>query len=68
MEDYLDPRNAEGMPNLADSAFAMDFLLAVKNGIRNYRFAITETAQSRAKEFFMNKWKQPSTYIEKFRI
>ena len=44
MQDYLDPRNAEGMPNLADSAFAMDFLLAVKSGIRNYRFAITETA------------------------
>jgi similar to spore coat protein len=44
MQDYLDPRNAEGMPNLADSTFAMDFLLAVKNGIRNYSFAITETA------------------------
>ncbi|MFS0635401.1 spore coat protein [Mesobacillus foraminis] len=44
MEDYLDPRNSEGMPNLADSAFAMDFLLSVKNGIRNYGFAITETA------------------------
>ncbi|MEW9052326.1 MAG: spore coat protein [Neobacillus sp.] len=44
MQDYLDPRNAEGMPNLADSAFAMDFLLTVKTGIRNYGFAITETA------------------------
>ena len=44
MQDYLDPRNAEGMPNLADSTFAMDFLLSVKNGIRNYGFAITETA------------------------
>lgn len=30
MQDYLDPRNAEGMPNLADSTFAMDFLLSVK--------------------------------------
>ncbi len=44
MEDYLDPRNAEGMPNLADSALAMDFLLTIKNGLRNYGFAITETA------------------------
>jgi similar to spore coat protein len=44
MEDYLDPRNAEGMPNLADSAIALDFLLSIKNGIRNYGFAITETA------------------------
>ncbi|WP_338151895.1 spore coat protein [Mesobacillus campisalis] len=44
MKDYLDPRNAEGMPNLADSAIVMDFLLTVKNGIRNYGFALTETA------------------------
>ncbi|WP_235714658.1 spore coat protein [Neobacillus dielmonensis] len=43
MKDYLDPRNAEGMPNLADSAFALDFLISVKNGIRNYGFAIPET-------------------------
>jgi similar to spore coat protein len=50
MEDYLDPRNAEGMPNLADSAFALDFLLAVKNGIRNYGFAITETANPELKK------------------
>jgi similar to spore coat protein len=49
MEDYLDPRNAEGMPNLADSAFAMDFLLMVKSGIRNYGFAITETANPELK-------------------
>lgn len=28
-QDYLDPRNAEGMPNLADSAIALDFLLSV---------------------------------------
>ena len=44
MEDYLDPRNAEGMPNLADSAIAMEFLITVKSGIRNYGFALTETA------------------------
>ena len=50
MQDYLDPRNAEGMPNLADSAFAMDFLLSVKNGIRNYGFAITETANPELRE------------------
>ncbi len=44
MEDYLDPRNAEGMPNLADSAIAMDFLMTVKTGVRTYALAITETA------------------------
>jgi similar to spore coat protein len=52
MEDYLDPRNAEGMPSLADSAFAMDFLLTVKNGIRNYGFAITETANPELRRIF----------------
>ena len=52
MQDYLDPRNAEGMPNLADSAFAMDFLLSVKNGIRNYGFAITETANPELRRIF----------------
>ncbi|MBD8068697.1 spore coat protein [Bacillus sp. PS06] len=31
------------MPDLADSTFALDFLISVKNGIRNYGFAITET-------------------------
>ncbi len=52
LHDYLDPRNAEGMPNLADSAFAMDFLLSVKNGIRNYGFAITETADPQLRRTF----------------
>lgn len=44
MEDFLDPRNAEGMPSLADSAITMDFLMGIKTGIRNYSFAITESA------------------------
>ena len=68
MEDYLDPRNAEGMPDLADSAFAMDFLLAVKTGIRNYGFAITETANPELRKcIFKDKWKQPWIYMGKYR-
>jgi spore coat protein CotF len=55
LEDYLDPRNAEGMPNLADSAFAMDFLLTVKNGIRSYGFAITETANPELRRALHNQ-------------
>lgn len=42
--DFLDPGSAEGMPDKADAAFALDFLLSVKNGIRNYSFALTETS------------------------
>ncbi|MED4859876.1 spore coat protein [Bacillus atrophaeus] len=44
MNDYLDPQNAKGMPDLADSALALDFLISVKTGVRNYAAAITETA------------------------
>lgn len=42
--DYLDPINSVGMPDLADSTFALDFLLSVKNGVRNCAFALSETA------------------------
>ena len=43
-QDYLDPKYAEGMPKMADSAFALDFLLSIKTGIRYYAVALTETA------------------------
>ena len=42
--DFLDPINSVGMPDLADSSFALEFLLTVKNGVRNCAFAIAETA------------------------
>lgn len=47
--DFLDPINAEGMPKLADAAFALDFLLRAKNGVRNCAFAIAETATPEAR-------------------
>lgn len=43
-QDYLDPKYAEGMPKMADSAIAMDFLTSIKTGIRYYSVALTETA------------------------
>jgi similar to spore coat protein len=43
-QDYLDPKYAEGMPKMADSSIALDFLLSVKTGIRYYGIALTETA------------------------
>ncbi|MGG0719715.1 spore coat protein [Robertmurraya massiliosenegalensis] len=45
-EDYLDPKYAEGMPKMADSSFALDFLLSIKTGIRYCATALTETASS----------------------
>lgn len=49
MNDFLDPRNAEGMPKLADASFALDFLLSAKNGVRNLAFAIAETVTPEAR-------------------
>jgi spore coat protein CotF len=42
--DYLDPVNALHMPELADTTFAMDFLLRAKEGVRNIAVALTECA------------------------
>lgn len=47
--DYLEVENAEGMPGLVDSTIALDLLIGVKSGIRNYGFAITETANPEAR-------------------
>ncbi|WP_241663386.1 hypothetical protein [Peribacillus simplex] len=32
--DFLDPQGAEHMPEMADSSFALDFLLTVKSGVK----------------------------------
>ncbi|WP_017755511.1 spore coat protein [Calidifontibacillus oryziterrae] len=45
-QDYLDPKYAEGMPKMADAAFALDFLSSIKTAIRYYAITITETASS----------------------
>lgn len=44
VNDYLDPVNAVGMPEKIDSVIALDLLLTVKEAIRNYGIAISETA------------------------
>ena len=44
MQDYLDPINSVGMPELTDSGLALEFLLTTKTGIRNLSIALTETA------------------------
>jgi spore coat protein CotF len=47
--DYLDPSNALNMPEMADMTFAMDFLIRVKEGVRNTAIALTETASEGAR-------------------
>ncbi|MCY9404685.1 spore coat protein [Bacillus spizizenii] len=42
--DHLDPINSLHVPELADTTFAMDFLIRVKEGVRNTAVSLTETA------------------------
>ena len=53
--DYLDPLNSDGMPSLADSLFALDFLMAAKNGVRNCAIALTESATPEARVIIRNQ-------------
>ncbi|MDD7796074.1 spore coat protein [Clostridium sp. 'White wine YQ'] len=40
--DYLEVRNAEGMPKLIDETMSLTFLLNAKSGVRNCAIALTE--------------------------
>jgi similar to spore coat protein len=56
--DYLDPINSEGMPFLADSLFALDFLMAAKNGVRNCAIALSESATPEVRTVLRNQLDQ----------
>jgi spore coat protein CotF len=44
INDYLELRNAEGMPKLVDGTMSLGFLLNAKSGVRNCAIALTEAA------------------------
>jgi similar to spore coat protein len=44
INDYLELRNAEGMPKLVDATMSLAFLLNGKSGVRNCAIALTEAA------------------------
>lgn len=44
MSDYLDPRNAEGMPKLVDNMMSLTLMLNAKNAVRSYAIALSESA------------------------
>ncbi len=56
--DFLDPEMAEGMPEKTDAALSLEFLLSIKNGIRNYAFALTETASSEVRDALYRQMEQ----------
>ncbi|WP_121642952.1 spore coat protein [Bacillus vallismortis] len=43
-QDHLDPINSLNVPELADTTFALDFLIRAKEGVRNTAVDLTETA------------------------
>jgi len=49
INDYLEIENSEGMPNLSDSAIALEFIMSVKTGVRNLAIAVTEAASPEVK-------------------
>lgn len=56
--DYLDPINSLHVPELADTTFAMDFLLRAKEGVRNTAVALTESASPEVRELLRNQLMQ----------
>jgi spore coat protein CotF len=44
INDYLEVRNAEGMPKLVDASMSTALLLNAKSGVRNCAIALTEAA------------------------
>jgi spore coat protein CotF len=58
INDYLEVENAEGMPELADSALALEFLLTIKTGVRNIAIALTETANFELRQLYRTQIEQ----------
>lgn len=62
MNDYLDPMNSVGMPEKIDSAIALDLLITVKEAIRNYGVAITESASPEVRMTLRNQMEAAIDY------
>ncbi|WP_341478116.1 spore coat protein [Clostridium chromiireducens] len=55
INDYLELRNAEGMPKLVDATMSLGFLLNAKSGVRNCAIALTEAATPEVRIFLENQ-------------
>jgi spore coat protein CotF len=62
MNDYLDPINSVGMPEKIDSVIALDLLITVKEAIRNYSVALTETASPEVRTTIRNQMEAAIDY------
>ncbi|GAA0134001.1 spore coat protein [Paenibacillus sp. YSY-4.3] len=57
-QDYLDPINALNMPEMADTTFAVDFLMRIKEGVKITATALTETVSPDARALLRNQLRQ----------
>jgi similar to spore coat protein len=55
INDYLEIRNAEGMPKLVDGTMSLAFLLNAKSGVRNCAIALTESSTPEVREFLQTQ-------------
>jgi similar to spore coat protein len=55
INDYLEVRNAEGMPKLVDNTIALQFLLLAKSGVRNCAIALTESATPEVRDVLIDQ-------------
>jgi similar to spore coat protein len=55
INDYLEIRNAEGMPKLVDGVMSMAFLLNAKSGVRNCAIALSEAATPEVRSILRNQ-------------
>lgn len=55
IKDYLEIRNAEGMPKLVDATMSLGFLLNAKSGVRNCAIALTEAASPEVRTVLKNQ-------------
>ncbi|AWK52860.1 spore coat protein [Clostridium beijerinckii] len=55
IKDYLEIRNAEGMPKLVDATMSLGFLLNAKSAVRNCAIALTEVATPEVRTFMQKQ-------------
>lgn len=55
INDYLEIRNAEGMPKLVDATMSLGFLLNAKSGVRNCAIALTEATTPNVRIFLQKQ-------------
>jgi spore coat protein CotF len=55
INDYLELRNAEGMPKLVDATMSLAFLLNAKSGVRNCAIALSESATPEVRTVLQNQ-------------